>query len=197
MIAVLMGGFSAERDISLKSGEAVYQALLSSKINCFAFDLKKNNLSQLWQKKISKAFIALHGLGGEDGYIQAKLEAKGIPYTGSDSKSSKICINKQLTKSIWEKNKLPISPSIIIKKSSYKNIKIPLPWAVKPVSEGSSIGVSKVENKKDLDKALNLAWRYGDAMVEHWIDGDEYSVTIINAKTLPSVKIISDNLFYD
>lgn len=198
MIAVLMGGFSAERDISLESGNAVYKALLKNKIDCFAFDLKENNLSQLWLKEISKAFISLHGRGGEDGYIQSKLEDKGIPYTGSDVKSSAICMNKKHTKSIWEKNNLPISPSIVIEKlSSKRDIKIPLPWAVKPILEGSSIGITKVDKKQNLDEALNLAWLYGDAMVEHWVDGEEYSVAIINGKTLPSVKIISGNLFYD
>lgn len=200
MIAVLMGGFSAEREISLKSGEAVYKALLSNKIDCFAFDLKKNNISKLWHKDISKAFIALHGRGGEDGYIQKKLEERQIPYTGSNSLASKICINKQLTKTIWGKNNLPVLPSIIINKSSSidcNNINIPLPWAVKPIYEGSSIGISKVQSKKELAQALNLAWQYGDAMLESWVDGDEYSVTILNKKILPSVKIISNNLFYD
>ena len=198
MIAVLMGGYSAEREISLKSGMAVYEALVANNIDCFAFDLTKDNLKSLWEKEFNKAFIVLHGRGGEDGYIQSQLESKGIPYTGSDSLASELCMNKAITKEVWKQHLLPLSPSIVASKENPpENIDIPLPWAVKPILEGSSIGISKVVNASELDDALKLAWQYGDALIEHWIEGSEYTVAVLNGKTLSSVKIVVENVFYD
>ena len=198
MIAVLMGGYSAEREISLKSGMAVYEALLANNIDCFAFDLTKDNLKSLWEKEFDKAFIVLHGRGGEDGYMQSQLESKGIPYTGSDSSASALCMNKAITKEIWQQHLLPLSPSIVASKEKPpENIDFALPWAVKPILEGSSIGISKVVNASELDDALQLAWKYGDALIEHWIEGSEYTVAVLNGKTLPCVKIVTENVFYD
>ena len=198
MIAVLMGGYSAEREISLKSGQAVYEALIANNIECFAFDVTKDNLDSLWQKQFDKAFIVLHGRGGEDGYMQSQLEKRGIPYTGSDSSASELCMNKATTKEVWQHHLLPLSPSVVLSKG-YRpdSIDIPLPWAVKPILEGSSIGISKVTKENKLDDALDLAWQYGDALVEYWIEGSEYTEAILNGKTLPSVKIVADNVFYD
>jgi len=199
MIAVLMGGYSAEREISLLSGKAVYEALVANKVNCFAFDLTAHNIESLWNKKFDKAFIVLHGRGGEDGHIQSLLEGRGIPFTGSDSAASALCMNKAITKETWQQHLLPLSPSIVAnKKNPPESINIPLPWAVKPILEGSSIGISKVTNRGMLNKALNLAWQYDDdALIEHWIEGDEYTVAILNGEALPSVKIIADVEFYD
>ncbi|MCS5592129.1 MAG: D-alanine--D-alanine ligase [Gammaproteobacteria bacterium] len=198
MIAVLMGGYSAEREISLKSGKAVYEALLANNVDCFAFDLTKDNLELLWKKEFDKAFIILHGRGGEDGFIQSQLESRGIPFTGSDSLASELCMNKATTKEVWQQHLLPLSPSIIaIKASPPETVDIPLPWAVKPILEGSSIGISKVMDKSELDAALKLAWQYGDALIECWIEGSEYTVAVLNGETLPSVKIVANNEFYD
>ena len=198
MIAVLMGGYSAEREISLKSGKAVYEALVANNIDCFAFDLTHDNLESLWEKEFDKAFIVLHGRGGEDGYMQSQLESKSIPYTGSGSLASELCMNKAATKEVWQQHLLPLSPSIVASEANPPEaVDIPLPWAVKPILEGSSIGISKVVNVNELDAALNLAWQYGDALIEHWIEGSEYTVAVLNGKTLPSVKIIAENVFYD
>jgi len=199
MIAVLMGGNSAERDVSLSSGKAVYDALIRKGIDCFKFDWNGDNLEDLWGLKFDKAFIVLHGRGGEDGYIQNILEERSIPYTGSDSVSSSKCMNKATTKSIWSEHKLPLSPSVIANKNNnIPEILFPLPWAVKPTLEGSSIGISKVESYKDLNNALKIAWKYDDdAMIEQWINGEEYTVSILNNKALPTIKIISSNKFYD
>jgi D-alanine-D-alanine ligase len=198
MIAVLMGGYSAEREISLKSGKAVYEALVGNNIDCFAFDLTRNNLESLWDKEFDKAFIILHGRGGEDGFMQSQLETKGIPYTGSDSTASELCMNKAITKEVWRQHLLPLSPSIVASKGNFPEaVEFSLPWAVKPILEGSSIGISKVTRVSELDAALNLAWQYGDALIEHWIKGSEYTVAILNGEALPSVKIISDVEFYD
>lgn len=199
MIAVLMGGNSAERAVSLKSGEAVYQALKNQNIECFKFDWKDDNLDELWSQSFDKAFIVLHGRGGEDGTIQRQLEQRNIAYTGTNSDSSKQCMNKATTKSIWAQHALPLAPSILANiGESIPTISFPLPWAVKPILEGSSIGISKVNNKQALDKALELAWQYDDqALIEQWVEGEEYTVSILDGKTLPVIQIVADHGFYD
>ena len=199
MIAVLMGGYSAERKISLLSGNAVYQALLRSNVDCFSFDLNHENLDTLWEKEFDKAFIVLHGRGGEDGYIQSELMKKGIPFTGSSALASNLCMNKATTKDLWDKHSLPLSRSIVaLKGQNLDSIDFPLPWAVKPTLEGSSLGITKVNNQNELDDALKTAWQYNDeALIEQWVEGDEYTVAILDNKTLPSIKIISENDIYD
>ena len=199
MIAVLMGGYSTEREISLMSGKAVYKALLKNNVECFPFDLTEDNLDKLWIKEFDKAFIVLHGRGGEDGYIQSLLDKRKIPFTGSGVEASNLCMNKAHTKDVWLKHELPLSPSIVATQGKpIDPIDFPLPWAVKPTMEGSSIGITKVENKNELDTALELAWQYNDeALIEHWIEGDEYTVAILDNQALPSIKIISDHDFYD
>ena len=199
MIAVLMGGYSTEREISLMSGKAVYEALLKNNVECFSFDLTENNLDKLWIKEFDKAFIVLHGRGGEDGYIQSLLDKRKIPFTGSGVEASNLCMNKANTKDVWLKHELPLSPSIVATQGKpIDPINFPLPWAVKPTLEGSSIGITKVENKSELNMAHELAWKYNDeALIEHWIEGDEYTVAILGNQALPSIKIISDHDFYD
>ena len=199
MIAVLMGGYSTEREISLMSGKAVYKALLKNNVECFPFDLTEDNLDKLWIKEFDKAFIVLHGRGGEDGYIQSLLDKRKIPFTGSGVEASNLCMNKAHTKDVWLKHELPLSPSIVATQGKpIDPIDFPLPWAVKPTMEGSSIGITKVENKSELDTALELAWQYNDeALIEHWVEGDEYTVAILGNQALPRIKIISDHDFYD
>ena len=199
MIAVLMGGYSTEREISLMSGKAVYKALLKNNVECFSFDLTEDNLDKLWIKEFDKAFIVLHGRGGEDGYIQSLLDKRKIPFTGSGVEASNLCMNKAHTKDVWLKHELPLSPSIVATQGKpIDPIDFPLPWAVKPTMEGSSIGITKVENKNELDTALELAWQYNnEALIEHWIEGDEYTVAILGNQALPSIKIMSDHDFYD
>jgi D-alanine-D-alanine ligase len=199
MIAVLMGGYSAEREISLLSGNAVYKALRENRIDCFSFDLNKDNLDDLWKREFDKAFIVLHGRGGEDGFIQSELKKKNIPFTGSDAKSSSLCMDKAATKELWSKHNLPLSPSIVANvDETLDPITFPLPWAVKPTLEGSSIGITKVTQKEELEPALKTAFEYSDqALIEHWIEGDEYTVAILDNQALPSIKILSDHDIYD
>jgi len=199
MIVVLMGGYSTEREISLMSGKAVYKALLKNNVECFPFDLTEDNLDKLWIKEFDKAFIVLHGRGGEDGYIQSFLDQRKVPFTGSGVEASNLCMNKANTKDVWLKHELPLSPSIVATQGKpIDPIDFPLPWAVKPTMEGSSIGITKVENKNELDTALELAWQYNnEALIEQWIEGDEYTVTILGNQALPSIKIMSDHDFYD
>jgi D-alanine-D-alanine ligase len=168
-------------------------------LSAFPFDLTEDNLDKLWIKEFDKAFIVLHGRGGEDGYIQSLLDKRKIPFTGSGVESSNLCMNKAHTKDVWLKHELPLSPSIVATQGKpIDPIDFPLPWAVKPTMEGSSIGITKVENKNELDTALELAWQYNDeALIEHWIEGDEYTVAILGNQALPSIKIMSDHDFYD
>ena len=199
MVVVLMGGNSAERDISLNSGEAVYIALKNQGVECFKFDWHGDNLNELWEYSFDQAFVILHGRGGEDGYIQQQLEQRNIAYTGSNSFVSERCMNKDITKTILAQHNLPLSPSVLatIGKPIPK-IKFPLPWAIKPILEGSSIGISKVNDVSQLDKALTLAWQYdSQVLIEQWIEGTEYTVSILNGKTLPVIQIIADSGFYD
>jgi len=199
MIAVLMGGYSTDREISPMSGKAVYKALLKNNVECFPFVLTEDNLDKLWIKEFDKAFIVLHVRGGEDGYIQSLLDKRKIPFTGSGVEASNLCMNKAHTKDVWLKHELPLSPSIVVTQGKpIDPINFPLPWAVKPTLEGSSIGITKVENRSELDTALELAWQYNDeALIEHWIEGDEYTVAILGNQALPSIKISSDHDFYD
>jgi D-alanine-D-alanine ligase len=199
MIAVLMGGYSAEREISLISGRAVYDALVRSNVDCFAFDLTRDNLDVLWDKDFEKAFIVLHGRGGEDGYIQSQLDKRNIPFTGSGALASSLCMDKAKTKDLCGKKNIPLSPSIVATKGyDIETINFPFPWAVKPTLEGSSIGITKVNSHQELNSALELAWQYDDnALIEQWIEGDEYTVAILGERALPSIKIFSDQVFYD
>jgi len=199
MIAVLMGGNSAEREISLNSGEAVYQSLKSQQIDCFKFDWKDDNLDNLWSQEFDLAFVVLHGRGGEDGVIQRLLEARNISYTGSNSDASANGMDKYLSKEIWKFSKLPLAPSLLAtQNTTLPTISFPLPWAVKPVSEGSSIGISKVVELAQLDAALALAWQYDNrVLIEQWIEGEEYTVAILGGKALPVIKIIADQDFYN
>lgn len=199
MIAVLMGGNSAEREVSLNSGNAVYRSLKSQGIDCFKFDWQGDNLNALWDRKFDKVFIILHGRGGEDGYIQQQLEQRNIAYTGSNPSASKRCMNKATTKEVWAEHGLPLSPSILLgANEKIPTIDFPLPWAVKPILEGSSVGISKVENIADLDEALKLAWQYDEyALIEQWIDGEEYTISILHEKALPVIQIKVPDGFYD
>ena len=199
MIAVLMGGYSAEREISLISGRAVYDALVRSNVDCFAFDLTRDNLDVLWDKDFEMAFIVLHGRGGEDGYIQSQLDKRNIPFTGSGAHASSLCMDKSKTKDLCGKKNIPLSPSIVATKGyDIETINFTFPWAVKPTLEGSSIGITKVNSHQELNSALELAWQYDDnALIEQWIEGDEYTVAILGERALPSIKIFSDQVFYD
>lgn len=194
-VVVLMGGSSAERDISLQGGEAVYQALKSQGIDCVKFDLTAKNLSDFWQLDFDKVFIMLHGRGGEDGFIQQQLEQKNIPFTGSGSIASKLAIDKHQTKQKWLFDNIP-TPKFMLFDGS--KINFSLPWAVKPALEGSSFGISKVTEKSQLKDALTIAYKFDKkVMIEQWIEGEEYTVAILNNTALPVIKLQTNNTFYD
>ena len=191
-IGVLMGGISSEREISLKTGEAIYKALINRGYNAFKIDVTKDFLKNLYSYEFDMAFIALHGRYGEDGIIQGILEFAGIPYTGTSVMGSAVCMNKVLTKRIF--NSIGIStPEYWLKKDE-----IEFPAVVKPVSEGSTIGISIVENYNDLEGAIENAKKYSDEIFfEKFIQGKEITVSVLCGKALPVIEIRPKKGFYD
>jgi len=200
-VLVVMGGCSNEREISLISGKSVYASLISSGVDAYKLELDKSNIHLIKEISPDRVFIVLHGKGGEDGEIQTYLDKLSIPYTGSDSKSSEICMNKRLTKSILLKNDL-LTPKFEKIDSSlnieYLEENYSYPFVVKPSSEGSSIGVFIIENRKDYYEALEKNKKISeDNIIEQYIDGDEYTVAILDNLALPSIKLKPSGKFYD
>ena len=192
-----MGGWSLERPISLKSGEAVFQSLKRQGIPCFKYDVTTTNLVDLWSKKFERAFIVLHGQGGEDGFIQQQLEQRNISYTGSDVIASQRTMDKMATKKCWQHDNIPTPPSMVFN-TMKKLPDFPLPWVVKPTLEGSSLGVHKINALSQLKTAIADTQKFsGDVMIEQWIEGAEYTVGIVGEQALPIVKIEVGDVFYD
>ncbi|MCK5666207.1 MAG: D-alanine--D-alanine ligase [Thiotrichaceae bacterium] len=209
-VAVMMGGDSAEREVSLNSGNAALEALLSQGIDAFAMDVsfrsgKENICRQINNTQFDTAFIALHGRGGEDGIIQALLEAQKIPYTGSGILASAIGMDKLRTKLLWSGCDLPtpdfawvnskeISTSLIAKISE----QLGFPVMVKPLHEGSSIGMNKANDRVSLQNALHTAAEYDEQiLVEQWISGKEYTCAVLNGQALPLIELETPREFYD
>lgn len=200
-VAVLFGGKSAEREVSLKSGAAVLAALLRSGVDAYAFDPATRNLQDLKDQEFTAAFIALHGRYGEDGTVQGALELLGIPYTGSGVMASALGMDKWRTKLVWQAAGLPIPDyEMLDANSDAARVvnKLGLPLFVKPANEGSSVGISKVKAVGELQAAYQEAVKY-DALViaESFIGGGEYTAAILGEQALPIIKIEPANEFYD
>ena len=200
-VAVLLGGKSAEREVSLDSGKAVLEALLRSGVNAEGFDPQERSVTEL--VNYDRAFIVLHGRGGEDGQIQGALEWMNVPYTGTGVQGSAIGMDKVKTKQIWQGSDLATAPYRIISKESDLNEVIEslgLPLIIKPVHEGSSVGMSKVEKAEDLIAAIDKATVH-DAVVmaEKWITGREFTISFLNGQPLPVIRLQppADVAFYD
>ncbi|MGZ8256879.1 MAG: D-alanine--D-alanine ligase [Gallionella sp.] len=200
-VAVLFGGTSAEREVSLKSGAAVLAALLRSGVDAHAFDPAERNLQELKDQAFDRAFIALHGRFGEDGTVQGALELLGIPYTGSGVLASALGIDKWRSKLVWQAAGLPI-PKFQMLNADFdaaqvvKNLGLPL--FVKPACEGSSVGISKVKSVADLAAAYTEAARYDTlVMAESFVGGGEFTAAILGDTALPVIRIVPANEFYD
>jgi len=200
-VAVLLGGKSAEREVSLDSGTAVLEALLHSGVNAEGFDPQERSITEL--TAYDRAFIVLHGRGGEDGQIQGALEWLNIPYTGTGVQGSAIGMDKVKTKQVWQGSELPTAPyRIVTKDSNAEEIvaALGLPLIIKPVHEGSSIGMSKVEKIEDFATAIAKATEH-DAIVmaEKWITGREFTIVLLNGQALPVIRLQppEDVAFYD
>ena len=200
-VAVLMGGLSAEREISLQSGNAVLTALQNNGVDAHAVDVGENIINELDKGNFQRAFIVLHGRGGEDGTIQGLLEIMRLPYTGSGVMASSIAMDKLKTKQIWQAMGLPTPGFFIIdsQQSCEQALEtLGLPLIIKPVLEGSSIGISKVENREELLPSWKKAQLCGGHVIaESWIEGDEYTAALLDDQVLPMIKLKTSHKFYD
>jgi D-alanine-D-alanine ligase len=200
-VLVLMGGWSNEREISLISGKSVLDSLISSGVDAHELILDKKNIELIKEISPDRVFIALHGEGGEDGEIQSYLDRFSIPYTGSSSSSSEICMNKRKTKLKLLENKFQTPKYLKIENNTeikFIEKNFSYPFVVKPSSEGSSIGVFIVDNKYEFYDAVEENRKISeDFIVEQYIDGEEYTVGIINDLALPSIKLKPPGKFYD
>ena len=199
-VAVLMGGRSAEREISLASGRAVLAALLKAGVRAEAVDVDRASLRRLLAGEFARAFIALHGPGGEDGAIQGALEAAGLPYTGSGVSASALAMDKLLSKAVWRAGGLPTPAALeLVEASAAQTVaqELGLPLMVKPVREGSSFGAARVATLDELAPARRRAARFGRVMAETWIEGAEYTVPVLNGRALPIIKLETGREFYD
>jgi D-alanine-D-alanine ligase len=198
-VAVLLGGKSAEREVSLKSGKAVLAALKSRGVDAHAFDPAKRALSGL--QRFDRVFIALHGRFGEDGTIQGALELMGIPYTGSGVMASALAMDKWRTKLVWRAAGIPTPDFVLLdERSNFDQVakQLGLPIFVKPACEGSSIGITKVTRAKDLRAAYREAAKYDKlVLAEQFIAGAEVQVPILGDAVLPSIRIETPREFYD
>ena len=202
-VAVLMGGTSSERDVSLDSGRNVLEALQRRRVQAEAVDGIPALVSALVAKQFDRVFNILHGQrgGGEDGVVQGLLEAFAIPYTGSDVLGSALTMDKIRTKQVWIAVNLPtprylrIAPSDDVAAAART---LGLPVVIKPASEGSSVGVSRVRTAAHLSDAVALARRYpGELLMEQLIEGDEYTVAVLGDTPLPSIRIVPAGEYYD
>ncbi|ERP91303.1 D-alanine--D-alanine ligase [Alcanivorax sp. MD8A] len=192
-VAVLAGGKSAERPVSLKSGAAVHQALRNLGLIAELVDPADKSVDTL--KGFDAAFIALHGRGGEDGVIQGVLEHLGIPYTGSGVMASAIGMDKVRTKQLWKGAGLP-TPAFYV--AGREELELGFPLMIKPAHEGSSIGMAKADNAEQLAAALEEAGKFdSDVLVEAWVNGPEYTVALLGDEALPAIRLKTPHAFYD
>jgi D-alanine-D-alanine ligase len=199
-VALLMGGNSAERAVSLKSGQAVLQALQGADVQVTAVDVGKDIVKVLSRGKFDRVFNILHGRGGEDGTIQALLDLLGLPYTGSGVLGCALAMDKLRSKYVWRGVGLPTPDylevdSVDACRQAVQQLGLPL--MVKPALEGSSIGISKVEREEDMVAAWTAARRYGLVIAEQWIAGLEYTASILQSQALPLIRLETPRTFYD
>ena len=200
-VAVLFGGRSAERDVSLRSGGMVLDALKRKGVDAHAFDPQDLGLEQLIAQRFDRVFIALHGRFGEDGTVQGALEYLGLPYTGSGVMASALAMDKWRTKLLWQAAGISTPPyEMLTRDTDFPGVaqRLGLPLMVKPAREGSSIGMSKVESVEKVEAAYETAAQYDDTIIaERFIDGFEVTVAILNGEALPVIKLETPRVFYD
>lgn len=204
-VAVLMGGWSSERQVALWSGEAVLEALRSRGVDAHAVDLTPDRLFTLKSEGFDRAFNVLHGTGGEDGTVQAVLDLLGVPYTGSGVLASALAMDKLRTKRIWKSEGLPTPEWLVLRSNEdalAAGTQLGFPYFVKPAAEGSSVGISKVKFATSAVSAFRkAAGEYEDrprvVLAERMIRGGEYTCAILDGQALPTIRIEPDGEFYD
>jgi D-alanine-D-alanine ligase len=200
-VAVLFGGNSAEREVSLKSGAAVLAALRRTGVDAHAFDPAERPLSVLKDEGYARVFIALHGRGGEDGCLQGALELMGIPYTGSGVLASALAMDKWRSKLLWQAAGIPVPECMVLTADSdWQTVadRLGLPLFVKPANEGSSIGITKVRAVAELPAAYATAVSHDRLVIaERFLAGGEYTVGILGSQALPVIRIVPATDFYD
>ncbi|ACX82185.1 D-alanine--D-alanine ligase [Aggregatibacter actinomycetemcomitans] len=204
-IAVLLGGTSAEREVSLNSGEAVLNALRKQGYDAHPIDPKTFPVATLKEQGFDRVFNILHGRGGEDGTMQGLLEQIGIPYTGCGVMTSALTMDKMRTKMLWKAFGLPVAEMEIVTTENRVNLnpesvvkKLGLPLMVKPSLEGSSVGLTKVKAVDELESAVDFALKFDNTvLIEEWLAGDEFTVPVLDNEVLPSIKIVPEGEFYD
>jgi len=194
-----MGGTSAEREVSLRSGTAIYNTLKRLGYNVVDIDAGPDICNELYKKKVELVFLALHGGHGENGSVQGMLEVLGISYTGSGVLASALAMDKEASKKIFLYHKIPVPPFVVLSKEhGAKNIEFDLPWVVKPATEGSSVGVSIVKSETGFKQAVETAFSYSSrAIVEKYIEGKEIHIGILNDKVLGGVEVKPSLEFYN
>ena len=204
-IAVLLGGTSAEREVSLNSGNAVLDALLNQGYNAHPIDPKEYNVANLKNDGFNRVFNILHGRGGEDGTMQGLLEQIGLPYTGCGVLASALTMDKMRTKMLWKAFGLPVAEMEVITRETFAQLdpqaivaKLGLPLMVKPSLEGSSVGLTKVKAENELKSAVEFALKFDNTiLIEEWLSGDELTVPVLDGQVLPSIRIVPEGEFYD
>ncbi|QEA40183.1 D-alanine--D-alanine ligase [Pistricoccus aurantiacus] len=200
-VVVVYGGHSAEREVSLTSGAAVLTSLQRSGVNAVGYDLAEGGLIGLEALAPDRVFIALHGRGGEDGTLQGALELLDIPYTGSGVMASALGMDKERTKALWRALELPTPDSIMLSaESDWSRVceRLGLPLIVKPVHEGSTLGITIVEDAQTLAAAYREASRFDAAvMAERFIQGEEYTLSLLGDRVLPAIRVEVPSGFYD
>jgi D-alanine-D-alanine ligase len=202
-VGVIAGGISSEREVSLRSGQAVFNALKELGFNAVFIDAGKDLCEKIKEEKIDIAFLVLHGGWGENGAVQGMLEVMGIPYTGSGVLSSALAMDKEATKKIFIYHGIPVPPFKVVYKQEYFSLSFNLeplnfPLVVKPAEEGSSVGVNIVKNEVELKSALENAFKYGQrAILEKFIEGREIHIGVLGDRALGGVEVRPKKGFYD
>ncbi len=198
-VAVLMGGWAAEREISLESGQAVLAALRRGGVDAHGVDVDQRIAATLRDAGFDRVFVALHGRGGEDGVIQGVLETLGLPYTGSGVLGSAIGMDKVRTKMLWQSAGLPTPPHrVIANEAELDTLDLGWPVMVKPVHEGSSLGTGRADSMAELRKVWKQAASYDrEVMEERWVSGDEYTAAVLAGQVLPLIKLETPRGYYD
>ncbi len=200
-VGVLAGGPSNEREVSLKSGRAVYEALIGCGCDAILLDIKNDICDIIAASALDVAFIALHGRFGEDGTVQGILEGMGIPYTGSGVEASRLALDKIATKEVFKNSGIPVPRYMVVENFNFSAkscLSLGWPVVVKPQFEGSSIGLSVAGNEDSLKEAVSKASEYGDkVLIEEYISGRELTVGVLGDKALPVIEIVTSQGVYD